>query len=361
MFIKSGFLLLLLYAMQANAYPGFRQLELTDRQERTLKLAVWYPSVTPGKIEKTGENAAFEGVSVIRDAPPAQGQHPLLVISHGYNGSWRNMSWLAQIMAMQGYIVAAPDHPGTTTFNQNPDEARKLWQRPLDITRVIDFITGSPRLVGETDNSRIAALGHSLGGWTVLSLAGAQFNARQFINDCQSRPQRNDCVLIEKLGINSDLTREKLSANYRDARIHAIVSLDLGLAPGFTQQSLRQIDRPVLILAAQGDNVIRLPAAQESGYLATWIKPHWREYDVIAGATHFSFMQLCKAGAESLLNRESPGDGIICRDQKGFNRIDLHQKLAVKISAFLNASLNFPAAADGKPSERRQQRVETRD
>ena len=74
MFIKSGFLLLLLYAMQVNAYPGFRQLELTDRQERALKLAVWYPSVTLGKIEKTGENAAFEGVSVIRDAPPAQGQ-----------------------------------------------------------------------------------------------------------------------------------------------------------------------------------------------------------------------------------------------------------------------------------------------
>ncbi|WP_258575786.1 hypothetical protein [Candidatus Pantoea persica] len=78
-------------------------------------------------------------------------------------------------------------------------------------------------------------------------------------------------MLIEKLGINSDLTREKLSANYRDARINAIVSLDLGLAPGFTQQSLRQIDIPVLILATQGDNVIRLSAAQESGYLAAWM------------------------------------------------------------------------------------------
>jgi len=361
MFIKSAFLLLLLFTLEVNAYPGFRQLEFTERQEKTLKLAVWYPSATPGKIEKAGDNPAFEGVSVIRDAPPAQGRHPLLVLSHGYNGNWRNLSWLAQAMAMQGYIVAAPDHPGTTTFDQNPEEAKKLWQRPRDISRVINFVTRSPRLFGATDNGRIAALGHSLGGWTVLSLAGAQFDPGKFIDDCQPQPQRGDCVLINKLGIDSTLTRNALSANYRDARIKAVVSLDLGLAPGFTHQSLSQIDLPVLILAAQGDNVARLPAMQESGYLAAGIKPQWRQYDVIAGATHFSFMQLCKAGAETLLNQEAPGDGIICRDLKGFNRIDLHKELAGRISAFLSASLNYSAAADEKLSERRQQHVETRD
>lgn len=347
MFNKVGLLLLLLFAMEVRAYPGFRQLDLTDPHERTLKLAVWYPSATPGKVEKAGENPAFEGVFVTRNAPPAPGLHPLLVISHGYNGNWKNLSWIAQVMAMQGYIVAAPDHPGTTTFNQSPDEASKLWQRPRDITRVINFITDSPRLIGKTDNDRIAALGHSLGGWTVLSLAGAQFDPVQFIHDCQTRPQRSDCVLTDRLGINSTRQREKLSANYRDTRINAVVSLDLGLAPGFTHQSLSQINIPVLILAAQLD-VARLPAMQESGYLATWIKPQWREYAVIAGTTHFSFMQLCKAGAEALLNKEAPDDGIICRDAKGANRIKIHHQLADKISAFLNASLKYRAPADGK-------------
>lgn len=349
MFIKSGFLLLLLFAMEVRAYPGFRQLDLTDPHQRTLKLAVWYPSATPGKVEKVGENAAFEGVSITRNAQPAPGPHPLLVISHGYNGNWRNLSWLAQIMAMQGYIVAAPDHPGTTTFNQNPDEAKKLWQRPLDISRTIDFVTGFPRLFGETDNRRIAALGHSLGGWTVLSLAGAQFDPRKFIHDCQPQPQRGDCILINKLGIDSVQTRDALSENYRDVRINAIVSLDLGLAPGFTHQSLSQIDIPVLLLAAQMDNVARLPAAQESGYLTAWIKPQWRKYEVIQGTTHFSFMQLCKTDAEGLLNKELPGDGIVCSDANGISRIKIHHQLADKISAFLSVSLKYRAPADEKP------------
>lgn len=349
MFNKVGLLLLLLFAMEVRAYPGFRQLDLTDPHERTLKLAVWYPSASPGKVEKVGDNPAFEGVFVIRNAKPAPGAHPLLVISHGYIGNWKNLSWIAQIMAMQGYIVAAPDHPGTTTFNQAPDEAKKLWQRPRDITRVINFIADSPRLIGKTDHDRIAALGHSLGGWTVLSLAGAQFDPVQFIHDCKTWPQRGDCLLTERLGIiNSTPVREKLSANYRDTRISAVVSLDLGLAPGFTHWSLSQIDIPVLILAAQEDNVARLPAVQESGYLATWIKPQWKEYAVIAGTTHFSFMQLCKAGAETLLNKESPDDGIICHDAKGADRIKIHHQLANKISAFLNASLKYRAPAAGK-------------
>lgn len=348
MFSKVGVLLLLLFVTEARAYPGFRQLDLTDRQERPLKLAVWYPSVTSGKVEKVADNSAFEGISVSRNAQPAPGPHPLLVISHGYNGNWKNLSWIAQIMAMQGYIVAAPDHPGTTTFNQAPYEAKQLWERPRDITHVIDFITHYPRMFGETDAERIAALGHSLGGWTVLSLAGAQFDPVQFIHDCQSWPQRGDCVLINKLGIDSAQTREALSANYRDARINAVVSLDLGLAPGFTHQSLSRINIPVLILAARMDNVGRLPARQESGYLTAWIKPQWRTYDVIAGATHFSFMQLCKAGAEALLNKESPGDDIVCRDANGFSRTEIHDQLAGKISKFLNASLKYHAPADEK-------------
>lgn len=348
MFNKVALLLFLVFAMEVNAYPGFRQLDLTDPHERTLKLAVWYPSATSGKVEKAGNNPAFEGVFVTRNAQPASGPHPLLVISHGYNGNWKNLAWIAQIMAMQGYIVAAPDHPGTTTFNQDPDEARKLWQRPRDLTRVINFITDASQLIGKTDNDRIAALGHSLGGWTVLSLAGAQFDPVQFIHDCQPQPQRGDCVLINKLGIDSVQTRKALSANYRDARINAIVSLDLGLAPGFTHQSLSQIDIPVLILAAQMDNVARLPAIQESGYLAAWIKPQWRTYEVISGATHFSFMQLCKAGADVLLNNASPGDGIVCGDAHGISRIKIHHQLADKISAFLNASLKYRAPADGK-------------
>lgn len=339
-----------LYCIQVQASPGFRQITLSDPKFETLHVTVWYPASTEGRTVDIGSNPAFVGVTVNPDAPPLPGVHPLLVISHGYNGNWRNLSWIAAAMAAEGYIVAAPDHPGTTTFDQNPTEAKKLWRRPHDISRVIDFVIDSPALFGATDKGRIAALGHSLGGWTVMSLAGARFKPSLFIDDCHNHPKRGDCRLTEKLGINETLSQEKISANNRDARIRAVVSLDLGLAPGFTPQSLNAINIPVLILAAQADRLADLPAGQESGYLAAKMNPNRRQYESIEGATHFSFMQLCKPGAENILNEESPGDDIVCQDGPHAKRSNIHQNLVSKISAFLNSALDYTASSVGTKS-----------
>lgn len=336
-----------LYCIQVQASPGFRQLTLSDPKSETLNLTVWYPASSEGRTVNIGSNPAFVGVTVNPDAPPLPGVHPLLVISHGYNGNWRNLSWIAAAMAAEGYIVAAPDHPGTTTFDQNPIDAKKLWRRPHDISRVIDFVIDSPALFGATDKGRIAALGHSLGGWTVMSLAGARFKPSLFIHDCQNHPKRGDCRLTEKLGINETLSLEKIFANNRDARIRAVVSLDLGLAPGFTPTSLNAINIPVLILAAQADRLAELPAGQESGYLAAEMNPNRRQYEIVEGATHFSFMQLCKPGAENILNEESPGDDVVCQDGLHLKRSNIHQNLVRKISAFLNSTLDYAASSVG--------------
>ncbi|WP_145495891.1 alpha/beta hydrolase family protein [Yersinia bercovieri] len=336
-----------LYCIQVQASTGFRQITLSDPKSETLNLTVWYPASSEGRTVNIGSNPAFVGVTVNPDAPPLPGVHPLLVISHGYNGNWRNLSWIAAAMAAEGYIVAAPDHPGTTTFDQNPIDAKKLWRRPHDISRVIDFVIDSPALFGATDKGRIAALGHSLGGWTVMSLAGARFKPSLFIHDCQNHPKRGDCRLTEKLGINETLSLEKISANNRDARIRAVVSLDLGLAPGFTPKSLNAINIPVLILAAQADRLAELPAGQESGYLASEMNPNRRQYEIVEGATHFSFMQLCKPGAENILNEESPGDDVVCQDGLNAKRSNIHQNLVGKISAFLNSTLDYAASSVG--------------
>ncbi|KAB7896450.1 prolyl oligopeptidase family serine peptidase [Rouxiella sp. S1S-2] len=348
MCIRAFFLLTMtLYCIQGQASPGFRQITLSDPKSETLNLTVWYPAASEGRTVNIGSNPAFVGVTVNPDAPPLPGLHPLLVISHGYNGNWRNLSWIAVAMAAEGYIVAAPDHPGTTTFDQNPIDAKKLWRRPHDISRVIDFVIDSPALFGATDKGRIAALGHSLGGWTVMSLAGARFKPSLFIHDCQNHSKRGDCQLTEKLGINETLSQEKISSNNRDVRIRAVVSLDLGLAPGFTPASLNAINIPVLILAAQEDTLAELPAGQESGYLAAEMNPNRRQYEIVEGATHFSFMQLCKPGAENILNEESPGDDVVCQDGPLAKRANIHQKLVRKISAFLNSTLNYAASSVG--------------
>lgn len=346
MFLRIFLLITVLFNGMAHGETAFRQLTLQQSSDRPLDVALWYPTSQRGTPASVGDNIVFIGTQALRDAKPAPGEHPLLLVSHGYGGNWRNLNWLAQRMAAQGYIVAAADHPGTTTYSKKPHDAQQLWQRPLDIRRMLDAILATPALAGQVDRERIAAVGHSLGGWTVLELAGAHFSASQFITDCQSHLNLSSCKLIHILGIDQPSAAERLAEDARDPRIKAVVSLDLGLARGFTPESLKQISIPVLIMAAQADSDA-LPARLESGHLAEFIPAAWQRYLRIEGATHFSFMQLCKPGAADLIEKEAPGEGIVCQDGGSISRSAIHQRLADEMSEFLHRALALPPQSDG--------------
>lgn len=344
-------LLLILISSYAQAGTGFRQLTLETQTARPLNVTIWYPSNSAGASEQAGENAAFHGESVLRNATPLHQPHPLIMLSHGYGGSWRNLNWLAVALVAQGYMVAAPDHPGTTTANNLPQFAQQLWLRPQDINQLITALQANPQLAGEVDTTRIAAIGHSLGGWTVLELVGAQFSSASYIQDCQHRQQLSDCKLIETLGINHTANHALLDAPLRNPVIKAAVSLDLGLARGFTPESLANINVQVMVLSAEQDSV-ELPASLESGYLAQHIPPRWVQFSRVRGATHFSFMQRCKPDAAALIDKFSPGDGIICNDQGSRSRAAIHQDIIQRITPFLAQALNFPAAERHSASSR---------
>lgn len=325
----------------AAAEPvGFRQVVLPDTNgKRDLKLALWYPTADETAPVIVGENPAFIGIKAVKGALPDGKAHPLVVLSHGYGGSWRNLNWLAGELVGQGYIVAAPDHPGTTTFNHDKEQAAQLWERPHDLSRVIDAVTADSALAGKVEPKRIAAIGHSLGGWSVVALAGAQFNPQLFAKDCKDNPNPRTCGLADEL-INpqGDVAAEKLRTMKADPRIGAIVSLDLGLARGFTPESLNSISVPALIFGA-GVDIGDLPAKMESGYVASNMPAKTAQYIEIADAAHFSFMQICKAGAAELIEEETPGDGIVCKDGAGRSREAIHREVADKIIAFLAKSI----------------------
>ncbi|QZY83058.1 alpha/beta fold hydrolase (plasmid) [Klebsiella sp. CTHL.F3a] len=343
----SCFLFFILFSVASHANIAFRQLHINESNSRDLNIAIWYPTAETGSPENVGDNIAFYGTSALRDAAPEAGEHPLLLLSHGYGGNWRNLNWLATEMAAQGYIVAAVDHPGTTTFNKRPQDAKELWRRPQDLQRVMVKIITTPSLAGKVDKQRIAAAGHSLGGWTVLELTGARFDAARFQNDCRTHTRLSACKLIQTLGI--DDTAGLLAANEGDPAIKAVVSLDLGLARGFTPESLSQIAVPVLIMTAQADSD-ELPARLESGYLAEYIPAAVRRVVSVEGATHFSFMQQCKPGAIALIAEKEPGEEIVCQDGGTRSRDEIHRHLVRDISAFLHQTLDFQPLSGGNPS-----------
>ncbi|WP_216279321.1 hypothetical protein [Rhodobacter sp. 24-YEA-8] len=60
---------------------------------------------------------------------------------------------------------------------------------------------------------------------------------------------------------------------------------------------------------------------------------------MVPDAMHFSFMQVCKPGAEAMIEEETPGYGIVCRDGGARSRDEIHADLARGILNFLAQSL----------------------
>ncbi|MBJ7554096.1 alpha/beta hydrolase family protein [Marinomonas spartinae] len=315
---------------------GFEQIILYPDSDRPLKTSIWYPSQTRFPVERVAENAAFIGTDVVRIGTPMTGNFPLVVISHGYSGNWRNQNWLATKLVQEGYIVAAVDHPGTTTFDRSPQAAAQWWQRPQDISRLLDWLLRSSMWRRDINHHDITAIGHSLGGWTVMLLAGAQFDRSQLKQECLAKPNPRICGLMPELGLDKPQIGEP-TGSLKDKRIKRVVSLDLGLARSLSRHSLQTLTTPTLILAA-GVDIGDLPQAEESGFLAKYIPKNRRHYIVYPDAAHFSFIQLCKPGAITMIDKENPGDGIVCRDGKGRSRKALHQAMYEDILSFLRQS-----------------------
>lgn len=97
------------------------------------------------------------------------GPHPTVVICHGLPGNEKNLD-LAQALRRRGWNAITFNYrgswgsPGTYRFGQNPDDARAV----LAFLRVP---ANSARF--GIDTSRMAMVGHSMGGW-VTAMAGSE-------------------------------------------------------------------------------------------------------------------------------------------------------------------------------------------
>lgn len=315
------FLLIFAAALAACIVPasaqtyqaGMREMAIpAPTGQRDLTGLLWFPTEAKGPMRNDFDSAVWVATPVVKDAQPTKGPFPLVVLSHGLFGNAYNQAWLAAAMARRGYVVAAINHPGTSTFLRDPIARRQLWERPKDISRVIDHALASPELSALVDPAQIFMAGHSLGGFTAAALAGARYDTAGLKRFCDKVPNELSCKLLAEWGVaRTPEDRAQMEADLSDPRIKAFALFDLGGTPSFSRSSLKQVSTPMLVFGAPlMDSGLTLDT--ESRALIKALAPKIATYIEPETLSHFDFLGQCKPGGFEILKREEPGDEIIC-------------------------------------------------
>ena len=152
--------------------------------DRALTVDLWYPArpapaavsvvytaSLPSEPPAPPAHFSIPGIAV-RDAPPSGTGHPLVIVSHGYSNDPDAMTWLTENLASKGYVVAAIRHDDPPITDRTRF-AQPLMRRPLDIAFVAQTLQSTLGADHLVDPTRTALVGYSLGGYGVLTAAGA--------------------------------------------------------------------------------------------------------------------------------------------------------------------------------------------
>jgi len=312
---------------------GFTELSYLDTtRSRQLELYAWYPTNETGTVELFEDNAVFRGFSAIKDAPISEATYPLIIFSHGSGGNRGNQSWLATELTKQGAIVVAMNHPGSTSRDSAPSTNILTWNRPEDVSFVIDSLLEDAQLSANIDPERIAIVGHSLGGYTALAIGGAELNLDGFIDYCNEFSKNPDCVFYERAKVDlSQVDKAKFERANRDERVKAVVSIDPAYARSFKAESLTSLTNTLLIAptAEQGtSNDLQV------SYLAEQLGDE-QTFTELAGAQHFTFLPECKTAGIYILMVMERGGQVLCQKEAGKARADYHSETSDHIINFL--------------------------
>ena len=288
---------------------GYRQSSVTYDSAwepgRTLRLALWFPTEATSGGTAAYLDGAVDAEGVLDDPPPAPGTLPVVIFSHGYQGYAENSSFLATHLASHGYVVAAPDHTGDTTFD-DPERTTEIYaQRPQDLSAVLDALPDEL----DVDTTAVTAIGHSFGGYTVFALGGATYDPSVLL--CKGDTS-SFCSTMD-VSLSSAFTQ-----GFRDTRVIRIVPMAAG-------------DQ---VLFGAGTEALPVPALQMTGELDPGTPADGEAYwATLSGGPHRR-VQLLGAGHQAFTDFSGVlDDGGTIDPAEGFRIVDVYALAALRADA----------------------------
>jgi predicted dienelactone hydrolase len=208
-------------------------------------------------------------------APPDG--YPVILFSHGFLGCNTQSAFLTAALAHAGYFVLAPDHHDAacgsgadseksflsrlaTTRSEQPFHHPEAWSdatyrdRRADLEAILDTILKEKSFQEvPIDSSRIGLAGHSLGGYTVLAMAGAW-------------------------------------PSWKDERIKAVLGLSPYCTPFITKGDLAHLDVPVMYQGGTLDLGITPDVRRRGGAYGLSSTPKY--YVELRGAGHLAWTNM---------------------------------------------------------------------
>jgi predicted dienelactone hydrolase len=286
---------------------GLRALSVWDTvQKANVPVTVLYPANDP----ETSVNFGPYSIEAAVDATPTLCDLPLVVLSHG-NGStpWAFRD-LAKHLAKSGFAIALPEHTGNSrNDNTLAQTLANLENRPRHITLTIDAVLADVLLCTAIRRSGVGIIGHSIGAYTALTVAGGH----PWAGAHETKDGKPAQVVAQQ-----------------DKRISALALL-MPACFWFPENSLRDVRLPVLIRTGTMDKIT--PASPHADLIIEGVAdPSLVEHQSISGAGHHSAMSKFPA---ALTSPDFPPS----QDPAGFERELYQPTLFADIERFLRAKL----------------------
>ena len=183
-------------------------------------------------------------------------RYPVLVFSHGYMGSPISSDYISalSVLASYGYIIIAPFHGDLRFSDLQIDNLGDVINvashlenftalqalRPLSISAALTLVLEHPQWQGHIDTTQIGGFGASMGGETMMLLAGAGLTTSYFDKEVSWKQVTHD-------------TRIKAAVGYVPYFGYSQYGQSIMPAFGYDQHGLDGISLPFLGISGTAD------------------------------------------------------------------------------------------------------------
>jgi predicted dienelactone hydrolase len=283
---------------------GSRLIECKDG-DSVIPIAVLFPAEG---VEREHRFGPYE-IEMAMDAVPSGQNLPLIVVSHGTSSTPWVFRDLIKHLAKQGFAVALFEHPGNNRRdNSLAGTPANLENRPRHISLAINAVVSDPVLRNHVAHNNVGLVGHSIGAYTGLAVAGGKpWAAPHETGDGKPSP-----VPVVP-----------------DERVRSLLLLNPATF-WFVADSLKEVRVPILILT--GENDLIAPPTHAQTVINGVSDPGSVRHKVIPRAGHFSFMSRFPS---QMIRPEFPPS----QDPPGFDREGFQPTLFASVGDFFKETL----------------------